>query len=597
MKKREGMKNAFSLKAIGRLLRYGKDMAVPFFVAMLFAASSGVLAVIGPSYLGEITDLASDGLKAELLGTGSIDLDALTRIGTLLIFIYSGNALCNYLERLIMTLLSAKLLKRLRADLAKKVNRVPLLYLDGCETGDLMSLISNDADAISETLGNSVMSMFGGLIRVIGVLIMMMITSWQMSLIAVGSTLLGLILAMVLMVFSQRFFNERQALLGEMNGHVEENFTNHAVIRSNNAGRKNKTAFERLNDALYKTNWKSEAIGGVMGPLMNFVSKLGYVAVCVSGAVLAKQGTITFGVIASFIFYVNIFSQQISSIAQNVPNAQRCSAASSRIFLFLDQEEVHEESAELVKLENVKGDVSFKNVRFSYVEGQEVIHGFSAEIKAGSKVAIVGPTGAGKTTMVNLLMRFYDLDSGTIEIDGVPTTAMRREDVHALFGMVLQDTWLFGGTIRANLKFNHPDLSDEVMKGAAKRCGVDHFIKALPHGYHTVLDDKLEISAGQKQLLTITRAMIQNAPMLILDEATSSVDTRTEIEIQNAMDELTKGRTSFIIAHRLSTIRNADLILVMKDGDIVEMGNHASLLRQNGFYASLYNAQFENETN
>lgn len=592
--KKQKMSFKDSFIGLKKILVYSRSFAPAFVVAILLASVGAVLTILGPNYLGDITDLLQEGVQAEIMRTGEIDLGKIGEISLLLILLYCLSILFSYAQSVIMGLVSSIISKRLRKDINDKINRVPLKSIESKEAGDLMSLVTNDVDLIGQSLSNSIASFIASFVQFVGVTIMMFVSEWRMALTAIGATLLGLLGASFILLKSQKYFTAQQAAVAKVNGHVEEIYGAHSVVRANNAVESNEANFEKLNDKLYEMNWKSQFFGNLTMPLMNFISNFGYVAVCVVAALLINENAGTLALITKFMIYIRLFSSPLTTIAQDFPYLQQSAAAGKRVFAFLEEEEMSNESslASSIDPKEVKGQIDFDHVSFGYEEGKTIINDFSAHVKPGQKVAIVGPTGAGKTTLVNLLMRFYDIWGGSIKIDGVPINELKRENVHSLFGMVLQDTWLFEGTIRDNLKFNHPEIEDSVMKGDAKVCGVDHFIKALPHGYHTVLDNHLEISAGQKQLLTITRAMIQNAPMLILDEATSSVDTRTELVIQKAMDELTKGRTSFIIAHRLSTIKNADLILVLKDGNIVESGNHESLLEKNGFYAELYNSQF-----
>lgn len=576
---------------IKKLVSYAKGSLPWILLALLLASAGAVLLILGPSRITDITTLIQEGIM-----TGQMHLAKIGEIALTLMLFYILSILFSYLQSLIMTLISNKMSEKLRNDLAKKINRVPLKTIEGGEAGDVMSLISNDVDLISQSLGGSLANLISSFVQLIGITISMFISDYRLAFTVIGATLIGMVLSFVILFKSQPYFTKQQVAVAAVNGHIEEIYGAHAIVRANCAEKTNEKAFDKLSDELFEMNWKSNFFGSIMMPLMNFMGNFGYVAVCVVGAILVLNGDIEIAVISGFLLSVRLFTNPLSNIAQSIPSIQQTDAASERVFHFLDKEEVSDESklAKHLLPSEVKGAIEFSHVRFGYEENKPIIHDFSVSVKPGQKVAIVGPTGAGKTTLVNLLMRFYEIWDGSISIDGINTKELPREEVHALFGMVLQDTWLFEGTIRENLKFNHPEIPDKIMKGDAKICGVDHFIRALPHGYHTILDDHLEISAGQKQLLTITRAMIQNAPMLILDEATSSVDTRTEIVIQKAMDELTKGRTSFIIAHRLSTIKNADLILVLKDGNVVESGTHDSLLKANGFYADLYNSQFKN---
>lgn len=577
-----------------KLLSYSKKATPAIIVAILFAIAGAVLIILGPDYFGQITTLLQEGAVLEIQGIGSIDLEGIGKICLLLILFYSLSIVFSYAQSFIMTIVSNQIGKKLRKDVSDKINRVPLKTIESKEAGDIMSLVTNDVDLISQSLANSIASFISSGVQLCGVTIMMFVSEWRMALTAIGATIIGGAIAAIILVRGQKLFTAQQAAVAKVNGHIEENYGSHSVIRANNAVRKNEANFAVLNNRLYEMNWKSQFFGNLAMPIMNFMSNFGYVTVCVVGALLVHNENASLAVITSFMLYIRLFSSPLTTIAQDFPYLQQSAAASSRVFAFLEEKEVSDESSltKYIDPSEVKGRIVFEHVSFGYEEGHPIIKDFSAVVEPGQKIAIVGPTGAGKTTLVNLLMRFYEIWDGSISIDGIDIRELHRENVHSLFGMVLQDTWLFNGTIRENLKFNNPNIDDITMKEDAKICGVDHFIKSLPHGYHTALDGHLEISSGQKQLLTITRAMIQNAPMLILDEATSSVDTRTEIVIQKAMDELTHGRTSFIIAHRLSTIKNANLILVLKDGNIVESGTHLSLLERNGFYAELYNSQF-----
>ena len=582
-------------KSIGKLLLYCKRYWWIMALALALAMAGAILTVMGPDYIKQLTNELTNALGniAQGIPGRDVDLDFIWDIGLFLIIIYVLGAIFNIIEGLIMATVTNKMTKRMRTDIAHKINRLPLKYLDSRSYGDILSRVTNDVDLIGQTLNNSLSTLVGSITLFIGSLIMMFVTNWIMALTAIASTIIGFGLMSVIMSKSQKYFTQQQNSLGAINGHIEEIYSGHNVVKAYNGEKGAKQTFDNINKQLYTSAWKSQFLSGLMMPLMQFIGNFGYVAVCIVGALLAVNGIIDFGVIAAFIIYVRLFTQPLSQIAQAFTNLQSASAGCERVFEFLEEKEMADETNKTAKIENVKGNVEFKHVRFGYNPDKPVIKDFSASIKAGQKVAIVGPTGAGKTTLVNLLMRFYDVDSGTIEIDGVSTQDMKRENVHKLFSMVLQDTWIFNGTVKENIIYDKENVTDEQVVNAAKACGLDHFIRTLPKGYDTVLDENTSISAGQKQLLTITRAMIQNGPMLILDEATSSVDTRTEILIQQAMDKLTEGRTSFVIAHRLSTIKNADLILVMKDGDIIESGTHDELLKQNGFYAELYNSQFQ----
>ena len=576
---------------VGALKRTGAYMSSSMGIiifALVLAALSAVMTIIGPDKIGKMATIMSDGLF-----TG-IDLAAIAKIGVFLAIIYCLSALFGFIQHYIMAVVTLKMSYRMRGELSEKINRVPQKYFNTTSQGDILSRITNDVSTLQQGLTNSLPTIISAATQFVGCLIMMFVTEWRMALVALCITLLGMVLIVAIMSKSQRYFTARQKSLGELNGYVEEMYSGHEVVRISRAVDKVLDHFNGLNAAVYDANWRSQFLSGVMQPLMNVIGNLSYVAVCVFGSVLAINGTIEFGVIVSFILYVRLFTTPLTQIAQGMTNLQTASASAHRIFDFLESEELGDESDKTEKLDAVRGAVMFDHVRFSYPDLPDkiIIKDFSAEVHPGQKVAIVGPTGAGKTTMVNLLMQFFEVNSGRITIDGVATTDLRREDVHELFGMVLQDTWLFEGTIRENLVYNMEGITDEQLETVCKACGLDKFVHSLPQGFDTVLSESTTISAGQKQLLTIARAMLQNAPMLILDEATSSVDTRTELLIQRAMDELTKGRTSFVIAHRLSTIKNADLILVMRDGDVIESGTHEQLMEQNGFYAELYNSQF-----
>ena len=573
----------------GKLIRYCKSYMPVILVALFIAALGTVFQFIGPDFLKNLTDEIMKGLAP----MGAIDFSAVTSIGMLLVFLYASAGILSFVENFIMATVTARISKKMRTGISKKINRMPLKYFDKTSVGDVISRVTNDVDTIGQTLNQSLDNLVRAVTMFIGSMIMMFYTNGIMALAAIGASVIGFALMMSIMKKSQKHFVAQQRGLGDINGHIEEVYSGHNVVKVYNGGKAAKKTFEIINGSLYDSGWKSQFLSGLMMPIMGFIGNLGYVAVCVVGAVLAMNGKITFGVIVAFMIYVRLFTQPLAQLAQAMQNLQRTAAASERVFEFYDEEEMADESGKVQMLEDIQGDVEFKNVHFGYDKEKPIINDFSAHIKAGQKVAIVGPTGAGKTTMVNLLMRFYELDDGMITIDGVPTSQVTRENVHDQFCMVLQDTWLFEGTIKENIIYSKPGVTDEEVVAACKAVGLHHFIRTLPQGYDTVLNDKANLSAGQKQLVTIARAMIQNAPLLILDEATSSVDTRTERHVQEAMDKLTQGRTSFVIAHRLSTIKNADMILVMRDGDIVESGNHEELLAMGGFYAELYNSQFE----
>ena len=646
-------------QALGKLAIYCKKEFAVIIIALVLAVVGTVLTIIGPNQISKITDYMYDGLTggisteeiaediqkqittgqlnileflpegvdpgtvdlesldltneddplaaailenvrlsnefAEAHKDGGIDMDGILSVCILLLTIYLISAICNFLQHFIMATITQKVSRRMRTDISKKINHLPLKYFSSNSYGDVLSRVTNDVDTIGQGLSNSAASIVSASAQFVGCLIMMFWNDWIMAITTIITTFFGIIFMAFIMKHSQRYFKQRQKSLGKLNGYIEEMYSGHDVIRISNAEKNVKSRFNELNLAVKDANFKSQFLSGLMQPIMNFVGNLGYVAVCIVGAILVINGNITFGVITAFLIYVRLFEQPLKQIAQGMTNMQSTAAATERVFEFLEEEELKNEDNIVRTKEDVDGVVDFENVHFAYPDtpDKEVIHGFSAHIKSGQKVAIVGPTGAGKTTLVNLLMRFFETTGGDIKIDGVSIKELRRENVHSMFGMVLQETWLFEGTVRENLVYNCVNVSDETMIDACKACGIHNFIKALPQGYDTVLNDNTSISAGQKQLFTIARAMIQNSPMLILDEATSSVDTRTEVITQKEMDQLTENRTSFVIAHRLSTIKNADVILVVKDGDIIEQGNHEELLAQNGFYADLYNSQFE----
>ena len=574
-------------KPIGKLIVFCKPYLPFIIIAILFAIAGTVFTLIGPNKLSEITDLITEGLM-----TG-IDLPAVSKIAILLVVLYGLGVLFSYIQGFIMTTITQKVANRLRTGISQKINKLPLKYFDSTSYGDVLSRVTNDVDMIAQTLNQSIGMLVTAITLFLGSLIMMLITNVVMTLAAILATVIGFAIMMTIMSKSQKHFLRQQKELGKINGHIEEIYSGHNIVKVYNGEKEAYEQFSKINDKLYESAWKSQFLSGMMMPLMNFIGNFGYVAVCVTGAALTMNGNISFGVIVAFMIYVRLFTQPLSQMAQAATSLQSTAAASERVFEFLEEKEMQDESSKTKVLKDAKGDVQFDHVKFGYNPDKIIIHDFSAHAKPGQKIAIVGPTGAGKTTMVNLLMRFYELNSGQIRIDGVPINELTRENVHDLFCMVLQDTWLFEGTIKENIIYSKQGVTDEEVVKACKAVGLDHFINTLPNGYDTVLNDNANLSAGQKQLITIARAMVENAPLLILDEAPSSVDTRTEILIQNAMDKLMVGRTSFVIAHRLSTIKNADLILVMKDGDIIESGNHNELIKKNGFYAELYNSQFE----
>ena len=571
-----------------KLLSYCKKYLPAIVVAMVCAVAGTVLNLLGPDKLSDLTKEVTQGLM------GGVDLEAVKRIGLTLVAFFVCGALLSLLQHLILSTVTQRVSQRMRGEISRKIHRLPMWYYNRTSTGDVLSRVTNDVDTISQSLNQSVGNLISAVLLFLGSLFMMLITNAVMTLTAVLATLIGFGLMLAITRRSQKYFIRQQRDLGSLDGHVEEIFTGHTVVKAYNGEAASKKEFDRLNGSLRDSAFKAQCMAGMMQPLMNFIGNLGYVAVCVVGALLTMNGTIGFEVIVAFMMYVRYFTQPLSQMAQAVQTLQSGAAAGERVFEFLEAEEMSDESGKTRTLDHVRGDVEFHHIRFGYEDSDRiVIHDFSAQAKPGQKVAIVGPTGAGKTTLVNLLMRFHEAQGGEIRIDGVPTRELTRANVHDQFCMVLQDTWLFEGTVRENLVYNNPGVSDQRMREACKAVGLDHFIRALPHGYDTVLNDAVSLSQGQKQQLTIARAMIADKPMLILDEATSSVDTRTELQIQDAMDQLMRSRTSFVIAHRLSTIKNADLILVLKDGDVIESGTHEALLAQGGFYADLYNSQFE----
>lgn len=525
-----------------------------------------------------------------------MNIDKIKNIAILLICIYLISAIFEYFEAILMTDVSNNFARKLRGNISSKINKLPLKYFDKHVIGDILSRVTNDVDTIAQSMNQSLSTLVSAITLFVGTIIMMFVTNSVMAITAILASLFGFVFMSLVLSKSQKYFVAKQNELGALNGHIEEVYSGLNVVKTYNGEKTSNEKFDELNDKLYKANWKSGFLSGLMMPMMSFIGNFGYVAVCVVGALLALNGHISFGVIVAFIVYVRLFVSPLSQIAQAMTSLQSTAAASERVFEFLDEKEMADESNIKITLdkEKVKGNIEFKNVEFKY-DGNDkpTIKNFSAKAKAGEKVAIVGPTGAGKTTMVNLLMKFYDINKGEILIDGVSTKDLTRSNIHDLFTMVLQDTWVFNGSIKDNIIYNTSDVSMEMVESVCKTVGLDHFIKTLPDGYNTILNDNDSVSAGQRQLLTIARGMIQNAPFLILDEATSNVDTRTEELVQKAMDKLTEGKTSFIIAHRLSTIKNADLILVMNEGNIIEQGNHEELMKQNGFYAELYNSQFK----
>ena len=580
--------------SLGKLLSYIGSFKAAIIVVMIFAAASTVFNVIGPKILGKATTALSEGLMAKIQGTGGIDF---TYIGQILLFVlglYVCSAAFNFIQGWIMTGVTQKICYRMRKEISEKINRMPMKYFESRTYGEVLSRITNDVDTLGQGLNQSITTIITSVATLIGVLIMMLSISPLMTLIAIVILPISMALISFVVKKSQKYFKDQQEYLGHINGQVEEVYGGHLVIKAFNREKDTIDEFNRTNEILYQSAWKSQFLSGMMQPIMMFVGNLGYAAVALSGGLLAIRGTIKIGDIQAFIQYVKNFTQPIQQIAQVINQVQSMAAASERVFEFLNEEEEDQTAEHPADVSTVTGTVDFDHVQFGYNPDQTIIKDFSAHVKPGQKIAIVGPTGAGKTTMVKLLMRFYDVNSGSIKLDGHDVREFNRRELRDAFGMVLQDTWLFKGTIMENIRYGRLGATDEEVIAAAKAAHADHFIKTLPGGYQMELnEDASNVSQGQKQLLTIARAILADNKILILDEATSSVDTRTEVTIQKAMDNLMRGRTSFVIAHRLSTIRNADLILVMKDGDIVEQGNHEELLAKNGFYANLYNSQFE----
>ena len=580
-----------------KLLAYLKPYHFKICMVMVFAVCSTIFNILGPKVLAKATDKLSEGIMAKVANTGGIDFNYIVKILLILVVLYAASSLFSYIMSWIISGVSQDAAFSLRKDISEKMNRLPLSYFDKHTSGDILSRVTNDIDTIAQSLNQSLSTLISNVVTLVGIFIMMLTISWQMTLIAVVVLPVSMILMRLVMKHSQKYFTQQQNSLGDVNGHIEEMYGGHQVVKAFNGEEKSVEQFEKFNESLYTSAWKSQFFGSLMMPISNFIGNIGYVDVCIIGGILAGSKTITIGDIQAFIQYVRQFNQPISQIAQAANLLQSTGAAAERVFEFLEEEELTEDSATLTteEVQNMKGAVTFADVHFGYNPDKIIINDFSLHVHAGQKVAIVGPTGAGKTTIIKLLMRFYELNGGSIMIDGEDITKMKRSDLRSLFGMVLQDTWLFNGTIMDNLKYGRLNATDEEVKKACESAHVDHFIHTLSDGYDTMINEESSnISAGQKQLLTIARAFLKDPKILILDEATSSVDTRTEVLIQKGMDELMKNRTSFVIAHRLSTIRDADTIIVMRDGDIVEIGNHEGLLKENGFYATLYRSQFEN---
>ncbi len=572
-----------------KIISYCRKYVVWLIIAFSFAAISTVLTLFGPNRLSEITDMIS----AYISGS-DIDLNEIWHIGIYMTIFYVASGLLTYAQNFTLAQVTHKIMYEMREDIQAKLGRIPLSRYDSTSFGDLLSRLTNDVDTIAMSINNALGQLVSGIFMFIGCGFMMLYTNWILGLVALGISLLGFFINQYLINYSQKYFSLRQRYLGEINGHIEEMYAGHVIVKAFNGEDDAKQEFNRLNKLLYDNNLSSQFLSGIRQPLMELIGNFAYIAVCVVGALLVLNGSITFGVVVAFIVYVKLFTQPLGQVAQSTIDLQSAAAAAERVFAFLDEEEMEDESYKTAQLTNCKGDIVFDHVKFGYSPDRVIIHDFSQHFYPGEKIAIVGHTGAGKTTLVNLLMRFYEIDDGKITIDGISTQDITRENVHDLFCMVLQDTWLFNGTVKENLVFNMKDISDEEVVKVCKAVGLHRHIMTLPQGYDTVLTDDSNMSSGQRQLLTIARAMLNKAPLLILDEATSSVDTRTEQIVQSAMDKLTEGRTSFTIAHRLSTIRSADKILVMKDGDIVETGKHEELLEKGGVYASLWQSQFVN---
>ncbi|MBD5131334.1 MAG: ABC transporter ATP-binding protein [Clostridiales bacterium] len=584
-----GKREKADMKSFGKLLKYLKGYLPAIISAILLAVGGAVCTIIGPEKISDLTNMIKDGL---ILG---IDMSGIAELCIILIIIYGVGAIASYAQQFIMATITQRASKKLRSDINGKINRLPLNYFDTTTTGDILSTVTNDVDTISQTLAQSTANLVSAAALFIGVVVMMFKVNAILAAVTIAASLLGFVLMAIVLKASQKHFDRKQVLLGEMDGQIEEVFGHHNLVKAYNGKHGERKRFYKTNDGLFSSNWKSQFLSGIMQPIMAFVGNLSYLLIFVVGIALIDKGStaVDIGTLMAFVIYARLFSQPLGTFAQAMTSIQQASAASRRVFDILEKEEMLGEDEKTVKIDKPRGDVTFDNIKFGYTPDKEIIHGFSAELKRGQKVAIVGPTGAGKTTIVNLLMRFYELDSGDIKIDGTSIKDMKREDVHDLFDMILQNTWLFEGTIRDNLVYNKEGVTDEELDKVCAAVGLKHYIECLPNGFDTVIGEGSELSEGQKQQLTIARAMIKDSPLLILDEATSNVDTRTELAIQNAMDKLTEGRTSFVIAHRLSTIKNADVILVLKDGDIIEQGNHEELLAKGGFYSELYNAQFD----
>lgn len=577
-------------KAVLRLFKELDKYKILIFLAIILAVVGAVLSIKAPNKISDLTNKISAGLM------GNMDFDGIKHIAIILAIMYIASALSTFTQSIIMTNVSNWFAKSLRTRISEKINKLPLRYFDLNPIGDVLSRVTNDVDTIAQSMNQSLISLISNIVLFLGTIIMMFTTNWIMALTAIGATLIGFILMFIILGKSQKYFLARQEELGKLDGHIEEIYSGISIVKVYNGQEQANKKFDELNKKVYEANRKSQFLSGLMNPIMQFIGNFGYVTVCIVGALLTMNGSISFGVIVAFITYVRLFTNPLAQIAQAMTALQSTAAASERVFDILDAKEMPSEEniSTVLNKSKAKGKIEFENIVFQYDNNPKpTIVNFSAVAKPGQKIAIVGPTGAGKTTIVNLLMKFYDLTSGDIKLDGISEKELKRSNIHDLFTMVLQDTWLFEGTIKENIVYNNKDVTDEDVENVCKVVGLDHFIKTLPKGYDTELSENENVSAGQKQLLTIARGMLQKAPFLILDEATSNVDTRTEELVQKAMDKLTEGKTSFIIAHRLSTIKNADLILVMNEGNIIEQGNHEELMKQNGFYAKLYNSQFE----
>ena len=583
-------------KALKNIVVYLKPFLLPVIIAIVLALASSVLSIIGPNQVTDLSNAIFAGVPTEYNpNPAPIDLKFVEKIAVILIIIYISSAIFSFIQQFIMATTANRFAKNLRSGISKKINRIPLSYMDTHTRGDVLSRVTNDVDTLAHSLSSSLGTLFSAVALLIGSTLMMFITNWIMALTAIGASMIGMVLMILILKRSQKYFIRRQVELGEINGHIEEIYAAHNIVKAYNAQTSTTQEFDTLNNKLYKSNKMSEFFGSMMPQIMSFIGELGYLAVVIVGAILCINGSISIGVILAFVIYVRLFTNPLSQISQCMNRLQSGMAASERVFEFLEEAEMSEQTAchEFVDPKTANGAISFQHVKFGYRPNELVIKDFSCEVKPGQKIAIVGPTGAGKTTLVNLLMKFYDIDGGDIVIDGKSIKDLTRENVHDLFTMVLQDTWLFKGTVRENLCYNRTGISDEEIWEVCRVIGIDQFVSTLPNGLDTVLDDNNNISAGQRQLFTIARGMLQDSPFSILDEATSSVDTRTEELVQKAMDRLSANKTSFIIAHRLSTIRNADKILVLDHGDIVEQGNHDQLMVLNGAYAKLYNSQFK----